>query len=140
MLLNSSNCLKLREPVVHRCSGDSLTVPDGTLTIREMMDRFAKGIPVSGYHSVYYDGINDFDGYDPTLAGDFDFAEAKTLHDKLSENRAKQRQEQAVKLAKETSEKAKAQKEEAERSGADDSGAEPSNDGSGRSPKQGVTK
>lgn len=37
----------------------SMTVPDQSMSVREIMDRFARGLPVSGHKVPVYDGEED---------------------------------------------------------------------------------
>lgn len=89
----------------------SLTVPDQSLTVREIVTRFVNGQPVTGSHSVYYDNVDDFDVIDPTLDPSFDLADATAIANQLAESSARR-------LAK-----AKAHKEGTQRSGVDDAEA-----------------
>lgn len=56
----------------------SMTVPDESLTVRQLFDRFSKNLPlgVSGYTPIYDGDDPDFDDYDVTRNGDFDMVDA----------------------------------------------------------------
>lgn len=41
--------------------GLSMTIPDATMSISEIMLRFARGMPLGGRPDVYYDEDNEFD-------------------------------------------------------------------------------
>ncbi|QCS36964.1 hypothetical protein [Tortoise microvirus 35] len=55
----------------------SLTVPDESLTVSELLDRYAKGQPlgVPYYEPRYPDNEPDFDDFDPTEYGNYDLAD-----------------------------------------------------------------
>lgn len=59
----------------------SLTVPDETLTIREILIRYAKGLPISSSHRepIYNE---DYDGENPMF---LDLTEVDDLRDELQE-------------------------------------------------------
>jgi len=86
----------------------SLTVPDQSLTVREILVRFANHQPVDGDRSYYYDGYDSFDDADPTASPDFDLADATHLA------------QQVVQEADRRKAKAKAISEEAQRRVADE--------------------
>lgn len=71
-----------------RCSarGENLdyensdTIPDQSMSMREILNRFVKGLPLDSVsRSTYYDGEDDFDSDDPTLRSDFDLADASEM-------------------------------------------------------------
>jgi hypothetical protein len=74
-----------------------LTVPDQTLTIREILNRFTLGQPVEGGKSIDYDGTDDFDATDPTLDPDFDISDAERIIKDIKRNQAERNdQEKAI--------------------------------------------
>lgn len=83
--------------------GKSLTVPDDTMTISEIMLRFARGMPLGGRADVYYDEDNEFDtlkDYDLTEIQEMK-AEHAANYEKYSKNAKKFKE----KLDKENSDK-----------------------------------
>lgn len=52
------NDLRIKDP--ERNTKPSMTVPDMTMSIKEILQRFAKGIPISGEKVPIYDGDEDF--------------------------------------------------------------------------------
>lgn len=89
-------------------SGVSLTVPDQSLSIREILRR--SGVIDSG-KSIYYDENPDHDNVDPTQNGNFDYADAVAISQTLAERRSERKA------------KARADKEVTERSAVDDARA-----------------
>lgn len=73
----------------------SLTVPNQSLTIREILSR--SGV-LSVSKSIYHDGLDDFDACDPTLRPDFDLSDVTEISREIS-NKRKQRVEAASELA-----------------------------------------
>lgn len=53
----------------------SLTIPDQSMTIRQILDRSIAGSVSYETHPVYYDNVDDFDAVDVTLSPDFDFSD-----------------------------------------------------------------
>jgi hypothetical protein len=43
----------------------SLTIPDQALSIKEILNRFARGLDIEGFKPIYDDDINDNDDYLP---------------------------------------------------------------------------
>ena len=67
----------------------SLTIPDQSLTIREIIDRFSRGQDLNVMHSVYYDGEEgevDFDHIDPTLDPAYDLSDVTADLQRIEEN------------------------------------------------------
>lgn len=56
----------------------SLTQPDMLLSLQDLLDRFTRGLPVSGRNDGYYDDEYDFSDYDH-----MDFAERAMAMDEL---------------------------------------------------------
>lgn len=71
----SANAASLPKHYVYIPS-DSETVPDQSLSVNEMLSRYQRGLPITGYTPQYYDE----DDY-PNLA-DMDILEIKELRDK----------------------------------------------------------
>lgn len=60
----------------------SMTVPDQTMSLREILDRFARGLPVGGHKvPLYDDGENDLPNFQ-TL----DLAERQELKEQIDAN------------------------------------------------------
>lgn len=55
-----------------------LTIPDQSLSIRQIIDRFTLGEQVDGLRNVYFDEGDDFET-DDTLRPDFDLVDAEEL-------------------------------------------------------------
>lgn len=83
----------------------SLTQPDEVLSVRDMLIRHARGLPLSGHSPVYDNDYDDFEGYVPDprtldlverqqLARDLE-EKVKTLKEKLAseESASKEKQE-----------------------------------------------
>ena len=67
----------------------SLTIPDQSLTIREIIDRFSRGQDLNVMHSVYYDGVEgevDFDYIDPTLDPAYDLSDVTADLQRIEDN------------------------------------------------------
>ena len=79
------------------------------MTVREILRRFASGLPVSGSRSIYYDETPTID---PTLSPDFDLSDFSAISSEIAS------------VAEERKAAAKAKKEGASRSKADDAKAE----------------
>lgn len=96
--------------------GESLTIPDQSLTIREIVERFVMGEPTLGQRAVHYDEVEDFDNIDPTLDPAFDLADVSTISSEIEEAKANRKAKaQAAKAAAERSEaEANAAKAEAD--------------------------
>ena len=100
------------------------TVPDESLTIRQILDRFQKGLPVDGGQSYYYETDSDHDAedvIDPTQRPDYDIIDAHNDLAELNEKRAKSREKTKAKPSKAERE-VEEQGSEAERSEAERSG------------------
>lgn len=70
-----------------------MTVPDQSLTIREILERYTKGIPVQGLKVVDYDDTEDFNQIDPISIRNFDLSDYQSSLAVLaadSERRAKE--------------------------------------------------
>jgi len=81
--------------------GESLTIPDQSLTIRQILERFTRGqvLDVAHHDSIGYDDP-DFDDVDPTLDPAFDIIDAYNLKNEIQE-RQKNRQK-AVEKSRQT--------------------------------------
>ena len=72
----------------------SMTIPDQSMSIEEIVNRFASGEPISVGHDVYYetDEVHaSFDDYDPTADGSFDLADASAMQADLAARREARR-------------------------------------------------
>lgn len=67
--------------------GESLTVPDQAMTIKEILRRSALGQSTS-VHSVYYDPEGTEEP-DETLRPDFDLSDVSRIQDEIKENKAR---------------------------------------------------
>lgn len=74
----------------------SLTVPDASFTVRQLLDRFTTGNVPAIAREGYYEN-EDWDDYSPMNDHDFDLTDAQNLRDQLMK-RAKQRQEEYEKV------------------------------------------
>jgi len=65
----------------------SMTIPDQTMTIQEILTRYAKGLPIGGSKTPYYDGVEDpLDGLpDPRT---LDISERKELEAEIRQELA----------------------------------------------------
>jgi len=72
----------------------SVTVPDMSLTIPEILDRYTRGLPLSlnPLPAVGYDDP-DFDDVDPTRDPAFDLNDAKRLSYELEQKKQSQKQQ-----------------------------------------------
>lgn len=61
----------------------SVTVPDQSLTVREIFERFTRGQGVQGAKSVYYDETEEVD---ETLAPDFDLSDVTRISQEIADN------------------------------------------------------
>lgn len=82
--------------------GLSMTVPDQNLSIRDILERYARGNEMPIGHSGHYDGEDvSFDDIDPTLDPAFDLAdysaEIGNLKQKAAEREAEREQIRADK-------------------------------------------
>ena len=100
------------------------TVPDESLTIRQILDRFQKGLPVDGGQPYYYETDVNHDAediIDPTQRPDYDIVDAHNDLAEINEKRAKSREKTKAKPSKAEREDEKPGGE-AERSEAESSG------------------
>lgn len=69
-----------------------ITVPDQSLTIREIVDRYVRNIPIDMIsHDIYYDGDSEVlthDDVDITASPDFDLADYSAYLEALKQRRA----------------------------------------------------
>jgi len=82
----------------------SLTIPDQTLSIKQIMDRFSKGLPLDGHREAIYNGEDDdmpdlahMDLADREQAIKEAQYEAETLADKIKEDKKQKALKQAKK-------------------------------------------
>ena len=68
-----------------------VTVPDQSMTIREIMDRFVVGQEMSIGKYIYYDGSENFDDIDETLDPAFDLADHTAISQEIASNKAKRK-------------------------------------------------
>lgn len=77
---------------------NSDTIPDQSMSMREILNRFVKGLPLDSVaRQVYYDGEDDFDKDDPTLRPDFDLADASQIKRDIEQNVVKDINERKAK-------------------------------------------
>lgn len=62
----------------------SMTVPGQSYNMRELLAKHASGIMPGIAHPVDYNDIDDFEGYDPTLAPDYDLADVTIEVERLA--------------------------------------------------------
>lgn len=75
------NLEKHKQPVNDRSSKKpSMTVPDQSMSVKEILDRFAKGLPIDGRKVPLYEGETNM----PDLRG-LDLAERQALYEMAEE-------------------------------------------------------
>lgn len=70
----------------------SITVPDESYSLREIVERFRREYPSHMLRMGYYDGEEDYDNFDDvdlTRTPDFDLSDALALKKELNEKRVK---------------------------------------------------
>lgn len=78
----------------------SMTVPDDALTVKEILTRYAKGLPLGGRKAELWEGEDDnLDGIDPKR---LDYAEREELEERYTEElkQLKAKQAQILKKSK----------------------------------------
>lgn len=95
--LNYSETEMSFEPVI----GESVTVPDQSYTIRDLLERFASGTMPPVGQDGYYDDPTDVENWitDPTLKPDFDLADYTSETLKLQEQRFLSQQQVSEEIA-----------------------------------------
>lgn len=79
MVLNQFRAIE-RKTVGEINKEPSLTVPNQSLSVRDILQRYTMGAMIPEVsHSVYYDGEEDFDAVDPRLDRDFDLSDISRL-------------------------------------------------------------
>lgn len=69
-----------------RSTKPSLTQPDQTMTVREILDRYAKGRPISGAKvPVYHTEEDEIMGLTPTEIAKMDLSERQVLADQVAD-------------------------------------------------------
>lgn len=100
----------------------SMTVPDQTLSVRELLERFTTGLltPQSVWHDDVGDDFSDLDNPNPADAPDFDLVDRDALRDVaaqasaiLQQAASRQRRKSEVKEAKESSDAKRSETKEA---------------------------
>lgn len=82
----------------------SLTIPDQSMSIREIIQRFSSGGNIDRMAKpVYYDGLDDYDQADPTLRGDFDLSDATAISQEIAD-RLKEKEEAKIEAERKRSE------------------------------------
>lgn len=90
-------------------TGPSQTVPDQTMSVREIMDRYAKGLPLDGQKvAMYEDEVDDMDEYLPDPKR-LDLAEREAIKD-MVKDQLKQMEERRQAKINEDKQKAKEKK------------------------------
>lgn len=95
--------------------GVSLTVPDQSMTIQEILRRFATGQTIGVGKQIYYDDLDDFDQIDPTLDPNFDLSDVSLIRNEIKEREI---EAQAKRDEKANEEKQKAADSEAQKADA----------------------
>lgn len=118
MVLNQFRAIE-RKTVGEINKEPSLTVPNQSLSVRDILQRYTMGTMIPEMsRSVYYDGLEDFDQSDETLKPDFDLSDATRISqevaNRLAEAQAEANQKKVKPLIKEGE-----RSQSAERSGAD---------------------
>ena len=125
MLKNQMNYKRSAEVSCENLDYETIcTVPDESLTIRQILDRFQKGLPVDGGQQFYYETDFNHDAediIDPTQRPDYDIVDAHNDLAEINEKRAKSRVKTKAKPSKAEREDEE-QGSEAERSEAESSG------------------
>lgn len=71
----------------------SITIPNETYSLRDIVERFSKEYPSHLMRTGYYDEIDeanpDWDDFDPTRSADFDLVDAHELKEKISSKKKK---------------------------------------------------
>lgn len=65
--------------------GKSLTLPDQSYSIQEMLEKFVRGIPVPTATLGGFDDEPDMDNIDPSRLGDYDLVTLVEMRDEFSE-------------------------------------------------------
>lgn len=63
----------------------SLTVPDQSFTIAEILEKHTQGIPLGILKQGSYSGTEDFDDFDETRRPDFDLVDAQDLTEQIGQ-------------------------------------------------------
>lgn len=82
----------------------SLTIPDQSMSVREIMIRHANGLPFQAGKVPVYEGAEDFDDFLPNLAT-LDISERQELYERSQEYIKKYRDSEVRKRKKEEEEK-----------------------------------
>lgn len=79
---------KLTAKGMEHPEGDSLTVPNDAYSIRDLMERFVKGIPPQIAKLPRFADMADFDNIDPTFDPAFDIVDAYNELNQIEARRA----------------------------------------------------
>lgn len=63
----------------------SITIPNETYSLREIVEKFSKSYPTNLQRNGYYDDTEDFDDIDVTRQPDFDLVDAMELKNALKQ-------------------------------------------------------
>lgn len=97
MLLNNLQRLDFSNPYEVQSDTVSLTVPNQSMTVREIVERFVRGQDIDSIsHDVYYDGLEDYDRADPTLRPDFDLSDYSAISEEIEERIRAKAEQQAL--------------------------------------------
>ncbi|MEM2004287.1 MAG: hypothetical protein QXZ28_04955 [Candidatus Methanomethylicaceae archaeon] len=77
---------KTTDPERWTGTAKTLVVPNQSMSIREIVTRYASGQTVVGSREHYYDGSEDFDAFDPTLDPNFDLADYTEMQNEISKS------------------------------------------------------
>lgn len=99
-IIQTSQNYEYTDHAGEKLSGNSMTIPDESYTIREILEKFTMGYDIPRKHPQY-SNTDDFDDVDPTAAPDFDLAdvtmERARILEEIEERRA--RKQKVVKQA-----------------------------------------
>jgi len=110
------NISSLNKPV-EVVTGESMTVPNQALSIRDIIQRFTLGNPVSGGRSVYFDDIEEVD---ETLRPDFDLSDVSRIKNEILNNQQLAREEQLLNATKSQNAEASASRDDKRRNEVDE--------------------
>ena len=77
----------LTDPGIEHPTGESLTIPGQSYTVRELLEKFTTGIPLDLFRQGVYDQDEepDIELSDPTREPDFDLADRVTIQNHINQ-------------------------------------------------------
>ena len=72
-----------------------MTVPDQSISIKDMIERFVRGEAVNGGRPHYYDEMESFENVDPTLDPDFGLSDYAIITNEIQDRKRAKRAERA---------------------------------------------